>query len=377
MKRNKSHLSYCLNIHPGESRKANIQAIWDYATEVKKQICPDEPFGLGLRIGAEAAAEWNHERLAEFKTDLEARGLYAFTINGFPYGVFHGERVKEQVYAPDWQSDERREYTIHLCNILVELLPEETEGSISTVPGSYKPWITHDDQKVVMAENIRAVARHLALLEKETGKYIHLGLEPEPCCFLETTDEFISFYNDYILVEGEEENIRRYIGICFDCCHLALQYEDLASALRKLRSENILISKIHLSAALKVPGDVAVESLKAFNEPVYFHQVKSRMKDGTIQTVSDLPEILPTLPHSDIEEMRVHFHVPLNWEGEGNLQSTRDSMDSEFWKLIQSDISPHMEIETYTFDVFPEVIRDQSITSQIASEFRWVFSSFH
>ena len=69
---------------------------------------------------------------------LEEKNCYVFTINGFPYGNFHGERVKEQVYRPDWSNPDRLEYTVLLFEILEKLLQPGEEGSVSTLPGSFK-----------------------------------------------------------------------------------------------------------------------------------------------------------------------------------------------------------------------------------------------
>jgi len=86
--------------------------------------------------------------------------MYPFTINGFPYGRFHAGPVKEQVYAPDWRTAERRDYTMLLADIFTNFLPPEVDGSISTVPGSFKPWITEDEDRVTMAHNLAAVVAY-------------------------------------------------------------------------------------------------------------------------------------------------------------------------------------------------------------------------
>ena len=44
-------------------------------------------------------------------------GLYVFTINGFPYGPFHGQPVKAAVYRPDWREAERGRYTADLAEL--------------------------------------------------------------------------------------------------------------------------------------------------------------------------------------------------------------------------------------------------------------------
>jgi len=84
-----------------------------HVTAVKRAVRPDEPFGVGLRLSARAATELGHGReLASFRALLDEKGLYVFTINGFPYGAFHGTRVKEAVYLPDWLDDARVAYTV-------------------------------------------------------------------------------------------------------------------------------------------------------------------------------------------------------------------------------------------------------------------------
>ncbi len=284
------HLTYCQNIHPGESWEENFTAIREKAVAVKQRVCPDQWFGLGLRLSAQAAGELaNPERRAEALDFFAANHLYPFTINGFPYGRFHQERVKEAVYAPDWRTPERRDYTIQLADILAGMLPEGIEGSISTVPCSFKPWITTDSEKVAMAHNLAACVAYLDALRDDTGRTIHLGLEPEPDCFLETTDETIAYFKDYLLISGveeigrilgcdrahAEELLRRHLGICFDTCHVALQYEDLHASLLAYRDAGIRISKVQISAALRsAANEPAREALAVFNEPVYLHQVK-------------------------------------------------------------------------------------------------------
>ena len=46
--------------------------------------------------------------------------------------------MKENVYLPDWSSTERLVYTNQLFNIISRLTPEGVEGSVSTLPGSFK-----------------------------------------------------------------------------------------------------------------------------------------------------------------------------------------------------------------------------------------------
>ena len=136
-------LTYCANIHPGETLTKVAENLRTHAVAVKQEVSPDAPMGVGLRLSRRAADALTEKpgRLKRFRRLLDKCGLYAFTINGFPYGNFHRQRVKDQVYKPDWRTPERRIYTERLGSILAQLLPEGAEGSISTSPVSYKPWL--------------------------------------------------------------------------------------------------------------------------------------------------------------------------------------------------------------------------------------------
>jgi len=386
MEIHKHHLSYCLNIHPGESWDEHFEAVKNYALKVKEAISPDAPFGLGLRISNKASFELLEEnRLAEFKSYLDEHGMYAFTINGFPFGAFHQTVVKEKVYQPDWRSDERRDYTLRLAKILAGLLPEGVDGSISTVPVSFKGWINTPEEIDETTDRLAELAFFLHQLKEDTGKTVHLGLEPEPCCYLETTDEFIHYYRDELMSGGAQKMcalmncdlpfaksiLRRYIGICFDCCHMAIQYEDLSESLKKLAAEKILISKIHLSAALRLEDVSKISLLEPYAESTYLHQVKASTSNELLSWV-DLPEALEALPQQEgIEEMRIHFHVPLFWGSSGELQSTRSAMDETFWALVKKLGVNHLEAETYTFDVMPEDIKKSSVVDSLVAELDW------
>ena len=384
------HLTYCLNIHPGETWAENLAAIREKAVRVKQFVSPDRWFGLGLRLSAQAAADLAADAtLRSEALDVFAEHeLYPFSVNAFPYGQFHAGPVKENVYAPDWRSAARREYTMQVADILAGWLPEGVDGSISTVPGSFKEWITSADDAVAMAKNLGAVAAYLAALHEDSGREIHLGLEPEPSCFLETTAETVAFFRDVLWTRGadavrkirgcdasEADTIlRKHIGVCFDTCHVALQFEDPLEALRTYRAEGIRISKVQLSAALMTRGgDGGWSALLPYAEGVYLHQVKTRAPDGTICSWVDLPQALADDIHMDgTEEVRVHFHVPLFFQGNGPLASTVSTLTPDFFRELRRGATSHVEIETYTFDVLPAEIRPPDAVRSVAREFAWV-----
>ncbi len=383
------HLTYCLNVHPGESWAENFAALKEKVVAVKQRVEPEDWFALGLRLSARAVMELSAPAAREEALDfMAANMMYPLTVNAFPYGRFHQQEVKATVYAPDWRTDQRRDYTIKVADVLSSILPQEVEGSISTVPGSFKPWITTNADKMAMARNLASVAAHLAALHDDTGRVIHLGLEPEPDCFLETTEETIEFFNEALLTTGVaeivrllgcdkargEEVLRRHLGVCLDTCHAALQFENLTEVWQAYKREGIRISKVQLSAALQAENTPETwQALQAFDEPVYLHQVKAITKDGGRVAWYDLPDALRELPEfEDVEQLRVHFHVPLFFRGSGPLQSTVSGLTDDFFHLLRGGECPHLEIETYTFDVLPPDVHPGDVVKSVAQEYSWV-----
>ncbi|HEV7868547.1 MAG TPA: metabolite traffic protein EboE [Chthoniobacteraceae bacterium] len=386
------HLTYCLNIHPGESWAENFAAIREKALAVKQRVAPEQWFGLGLRIAQQAASELSAsaDLRAEALDFFNANQLYPFSINGFPYGRFHAGPVKENVYAPDWRTTERLEYTLQLADILAGWLPDQVDGSISTVPCSFKPWIETEDDRRAIVHNLAAVVAYLSALADDTGKELHLGLEPEPDCYLETTEETIRFFKDVLLRDGvgevdrmlgcgaekAEALIQRHLGVCFDTCHVAMQFEDVVESLRAYRAAGIRISKVQLSAALRAQTSPAGwDMLKPFVEPVYLHQVKARSAEGKRYAWYDLPDALAELPDfPDVEELNVHFHVPLFFNMDGALQTTSNALTPDFFHEVRCGATAHLEIETYTFDVIPPDLHPGDVVKSIAREYSWTLT---
>ncbi len=379
------HLTYCLNVHPGERWAENLSAIRTYALAVRDRVGADGAFGLGLRLGAQAAEELaDPAALSELRALLADEGLYVFTINGFPYGPFHGEAVKERVYAPDWRQPERLAYTRRLAEILAALLPEGVTGSISTAPGSYRRWIAFPADTRTIADQVAALAGELAELHDRTGRDICLGLEPEPDCLLETTDEAIAFCTGPLLEAAARrgggksyspDSVLRHIGVCFDLAHQFVEFEDLAGSLGRLQAAGVRVAKIHASAALRAqPTQAARQRLGAFCDPVYLHQVKARWPDGTIRAWPDLADALADASAAEADEWRVHFHVPLFWPGDAELDSSAAELPALAGPL-RAGATEHLEIETYTFAVLPPELRSARLDESIAREYEWVLGT--
>ncbi|MFO7936122.1 MAG: metabolite traffic protein EboE [Kiritimatiellia bacterium] len=367
-------IPYCLNIHPGETLEDIRNAITAYALKVKEHIAPDQPYPLGLRLGAGAVDKITEaDNTMLFKQLLEKNNLYATGINGFPYGTFHNTAVKSAVYQPDWTSSERLNYTIKLASILSDLLPEGMTGNVSTVPLGYKLDKTaaeaHDCEQLYVKNTAKA-AEYLRILHRETGKKITLAIEPEPDCVIGNSTELLNWF-ERLYDTGDAA--REYIGVCLDTCHFAVEYEDPLEVIHKLETADINIARIQLSSAISttISGN-SINALRAFIDTVYLHQTKIQTAENKIVSFPDLTEevLKIALQYKDAT-LRTHFHVPLFFEGTQLLQSTHDYLSPEFFAHAVNQKYP-LEIETYTFDVLPPEIKPANIIDSLVTEHNWV-----
>ncbi|MDP1902494.1 MAG: metabolite traffic protein EboE [Rubrivivax sp.] len=386
------HLTYCSNIHPGESW-AEVRANVDrYIVAVRDRLMPEGDFGVGLRLSARAAAELAEPAvLAEFRDFLARNRLYVFTLNGFPYGTFHGQRVKEGVYLPDWRDPERLRYTDQLADLLAELLPGDptVQGSVSTVPGAFKPALGGPADVALMVEHLLRHVAHLVALRARTGRVITLALEPEPHCFLETLDEAIDFFarelhgpaavSRTMELTGLARDaatlaLHEHLGVCLDLCHAAVEFEDPVQGLRRLGVAGIRVHKMQISAGLRLPtlSAEALVALQRFDDPVYLHQVVQRGPGG-LTRFADLPEALASLQGAAADlEWRVHFHVPIFLASLAPFASTQAFIREVLAIHRARPVSKHLEVETYTWGVLPEPYRSGTVVDAVARELDWV-----
>ena len=376
------HLTYCSNIHPGETWAEVRAALGASLPEVRRQLGWTGPFGVGLRLSAAAAETLERpDELTAFRRFLADGDYYVFTINGFPYGAFHRARVKEQVYLPDWRSGARVVYTNRLARILAALLADrpDIEGSVSTVPGAFKAHVTSDADVSAIAAGLLRHAAELVAIRAATGRTIVLAIEPEPACFIETTADAIAFFRDRLFNERaalaagvDVEDVRRHIGVCCDACHMAVEFENPAVAFARLRDAGIRIGKVQVSSALHVGhpmGAAARATLGRFAEDTYLHQAVVDAPEGLVR-FTDLPEALAARA-APAGDCRVHFHVPIFLAHLGDLDTTQSYLATVLDLVTRDRLSPHLEVETYTWDVLPAEYRSVDMPTAIARELAW------
>ena len=391
------HLTYCTNIHPGETWAETFDNLKKYIPAIKDQVSPNAAFGIGLRLSDLASKELLRTgRVAEFQDWLQQNQCYVFTMNGFPFGGFHHESVKDLVHFPDWSSEKRFHYTSRLFEILAMLLPEGVEGGISTSPLSYKYWSPSSVERENVLKNatlhIAGMAKYLYEINQQQNKILHLDIEPEPDGILENSNEVVHWYKDWLIpigtaflrqtlnIKDEKAEIilKQHIRICYDVCHFAVVYEKPAEVFEFLEKEGIKIGKIQISAALKATLPEEEEgrerlkrALTRFVESTYLHQVVEKKSSGEMNHYPDLPEALQRGSWSPGEEWRIHFHVPIFLDSYGYLESTQNEISEVLHYLEKNQNTAHLEVETYTWEVLPDDIRLQ-MTDSIVRELQWV-----
>ena len=366
-------LSYCTNVHPGRSLAEVDRGLDEYTAPLKTNY--GAPLAAGLWLAAPVIAELLAEpdRLPRFHDGLSRRGLTCHTLNAFPYGDFHSRRVKENVYLPDWSDRLRFNYTVDCARVLAALLPADVEGSISTVPLAFKGFTHASDHLDRCAAQLVETAIALDRLFQETGRLVRLAVEPEPYCLIETTDEALAFF-EKIWQVAETDNVlaaaRRYLGLCYDVCHQAVEFEDIPASIKKLDAAGVRINKVHITCALELetPGTNVAgrEALAGYVEERYLHQTLAWSKNRAILRQIDLTTELALHPAAEFREAeawRIHFHVPVNAENLGPLRTTRRELRQALETVAGLDYAPHLEVETYTWEVLPG--RPASSTAQM------------
>lgn len=374
---------YCTNVHPGISLDQVREQLLTHAVEVRRLRGPEAPLWLGLWFGETAARELAvPDELARFRDFLQTHGLRVRTLNGFPAGDFHQPVVKHAVYEPTWAAPARLDYTCRLIDILIALLGDQKQGTISTLPlgwpaGANQGHAFND----ACSDQLLAAARYAAQRSSETGKRIRICLEPEPGCSLSTSSDVVEYFTDY-LFSIEPDLTAAHLGVCHDICHAVVMKESQQEALSAYRANEIPIGKVQVSSALiadftssgDANSDVVASQLAEFAEPRYLHQT---MANGRLY--EDLPEALRVAEKTG--QWRVHFHLPIFVDRFAPGLSASQQEIATCWSYLKnyrgvgggpdSLRQIDWEVETYAWSVLPPSLRPASLAEGIAAELDW------
>ncbi len=384
-------LTYSTLVHPGDTWPEMWDSLTTYVPQVKQRVSPNDPFGVSLRISAASAATLTgdaaeRERLKAFLADND---MYLYTVNAFPYGPFKNTMVKEQVYEPDWRSDERAVYTMQVADILAEVAAPGIEPTIQSPPLGFKPRVTGPDVVAAFTRQVIRVVAHLVKLKERTGRTVRLALEPEPACFLETTDEALDYFTNHLYAADAQASLarqtglsdaqaaaalRNHLGMVYDICHQAVEYEDIGTSLGRLADAGIPVFKLQEAAAVRVPEvtQATVDALRRFADTVYLTQTVER-RNGELTHYLNLEDAFDAWERDPgPREWRTHFHVPVFLDDLGDFRTTRFAIEDALAFHKQYKLSPHLEIETYTWDVLPDHLKTGDIVDYVTLEIEWV-----
>lgn len=380
----KFRIGYCANVHSGrdlDEVKSNLNT---YALKIREKLHPKQKMGIGLWLSATTLEQLdNQTAIDEFEIWLSERGLVPFTFNGFPFGDFHQDVVKHNVYLPTWADSSRLNYTSRLSEVLRGLLTEELESTISTVPIGWPSSNSEKDQqtKKLAAKNLRQVAQNLYQTRKSTGHVSRVAIEPEPGCLLDTAEDVIEFFNQDLLTgnSATDDIIRNHITVCHDVCHSAVMFESQQHAIESYRNHGIRIGKVQVSSAVEVDftkldadeKKAAFDQLKDFNEPRYLHQTCIQSDDGKVAFFEDLSLAIASAVEDPTGTWRVHFHVPI-FAKQLNAISTTQHEIVQCLQHLDGDVKD-FEVETYAWNVLPESQRNDSLIDGIAKELQWFY----
>jgi sugar phosphate isomerase/epimerase len=385
------HLTYSTLVHPGDTWEEMWASLVTYVPKVKARVAPRVPFGVSLRLSARSAETLARDRTErdKLKKFLADNDMYLYTVNAFPYGPFKNQVVKEQVYEPDWRSEERTRYTTNVADVLADVVPEGISPSIQSAPLGFKPRVTGADVVASYTQHVLRVAAHLVGLASRTGRVVTLALEPEPYCFLETTDETVAYFRDHLYtgasaaalaklagipISEAHVALRKHLGVVFDICHQAVVYENIAESLQKLVDAGIPIFKLQEAAAMRVPQvtQKIVDALARYAKTIYLTQTVEK-KDGKLTRFLNLEDAFKAWQtNPGPREWRTHFHVPVFLDSLGEFETTRFAIEDALRFHKANPLSRQLEIETYTWDVLPEHLKTGDIVDYVTRELEWV-----
>lgn len=387
------HLTYSTLVHPGDTWPEMWNSLTTYVPQVKKRVAPNQPFGVSLRLAASSAQTLTgdpseRDKLKQFLADND---LYLYTVNAFPYGEFKNTLVKERVYEPDWRSDERAVYTMQVADILAEVAEPGIDPTIQSPPLGFKPRVTGPDVVDEFTRQVMRVVAHLVKLEERTGTKVRLALEPEPYCFLETTEEALRYFEEHLYADksvlalsqatglssgAAQDALRDHLGMVYDICHQAVEFEDVGASLQALADAHVPVYKLQEAAAVRVPEvtQEKVDALRRFADTVYLTQTVER-RNGKLTRFLNLEDAFEAWEKDPgPREWRTHFHVPVFLDDLGDFKTTRFAIEDALRFHKSNKLSPQLEIETYTWDVLPEHLKTGDIVDYVEMELNWVKS---
>jgi len=347
-------VAWCTNVHDATTVAQLGAAIGSVADRLSG------PGAVGLWLSPQMLQE---HAIAHLRELLERRELTCIGLNGFPAMAFREVVVKTDVYRPAWDDPDRLDYTLLCARALLELLPEGGDAGITTLPIG---WSDDGIDAQAAANMLRQACVAVDRIGADARRGLHIAIEPEPGCMLNTTAAAAEFVRQHDLVDLTSDGLLR---ICLDTCHMAVQHEDILKALDALDDVHMKVGRVQVSSAPQadLPDDEALAALSALAEPRWMHQ--TTVHDGAHR--HDYQDLPPALDDALAGNWRTHLHVPVHLQSMGPLQTTQRLIIELLRALAVRNDRPPLEVETYAWSVVPKAHRSSDLVEDIQRELQW------
>lgn len=374
----KYNLMYCSNIFKNNTQKQLFNNLNKLIKKLKSKFNKEKKFSIGLCASNKLSNELI-KNINIFSKYIKKKKINIPSLNGFSYNNFHKKITKDNIYWPDWSSIKRVNYTNNLIKLL-DNINNKNKKSISTMPISYKGWINKKNTVYIYYKTAKNLTKVTENIIKNKSNII-ISIEPEPTCLIEKSQEFINYFNNWIkplykkYSINNKKNIKNIIGICYDICHFAVQFEKHEKILNNLEKENIIIGKLQISSALKINDDRTkkenkqiIKNLNVFKYSSFLHQINNINKNKT-KIYKDIKYSIKYLKKNIKSEWRIHFHIPIYINKYKNFRTTNNEIKNVMQNINKKNFTGHIEIETYTYKNLS--IR-YDILNSIINEYKWI-----
>jgi sugar phosphate isomerase/epimerase len=235
------HLAYEITPRPAR-RVAQVIAQLDTYAAVRTMIGADS-LGVSLWLPpALAAALATGARIrTRLRAELDARRLEVVTLSGLSFDEENGSPFAEGGgEQPSWDEPARREYTLDLARVLVDLLPDETvRGAIGTIGLGPKD---HWDEETAKtgAGILRRLSGGLADIAWQTGRAVRVGFHTAFGYAVDSPEDTVA-----ALARIDKDRL----GVRLDLEHVTRTWEDPVAGLETLTDAGLSIVEVRLTAS--------------------------------------------------------------------------------------------------------------------------------
>lgn len=228
------HLSCELAPRPEEGNLPGLIAQLDTYGVVRARLGA-EALGVSFWLPPALAAALAVESRARtrLRAELDARRLEVVTLSGAPFAEGGGEE-------PAWTEPARREYTLDLARILLDLLDEDAvRGTVSTIGLGPRAGWEEASEKAALGI-LRRLSAGLADLAWQNGRAVRVGFQPAAGQVLDTPEQTVA---------GLARTDKDRLGVCLDLGHAARTWPDPALGIETITDAGFGVVEVRLTAA--------------------------------------------------------------------------------------------------------------------------------